>query len=1284
MMPIFDEIRASDLEHWATRGESERWMPSLLQQLIFGSGAKLRQCRFLTHEKVNLGGWDGIVEAETEGFNVPLGYSGWELSRTADDGVIAKAKDDVEKRAKSLGELIPAETTLAIVTLRVWPRRRREDGSFEEAHEHKTSWAREQAERLGWRKVVVLDSLDLAAWIARQPGVGLWLAVMMGRKVTGATALLRRWEMLKTLRSDLSPEVFLAGRNTFCETLDAWIAAPESEAFEIRSWSYEEVGDFVAAWLAKRTADDPVPLPAAAITSAEAWQTLATSSTPLLLLADGGLELAPEQISAATAKGHRVILRTHAGRSRGPGAALPSLGRDPLADVLHKCGVDHHLAWQWAGECGGSGVVLKRLLGGHASSPEWANGPAACAWAPIVLFGAWDANCEADRERITEVFAKPYAEVEDLLRPWTSSNHPLLKQTESHWRVLSREDAWRFLSPWLKAEHHVRFRSAATNVLRELNPRYDMPSAERIYAGIYKKEPRHSYRLRRGMAETLCLLANQAPDSEAGSQAAETVSAVVAQVLEQCEDWRLWASLGQALPLLAEAAPDAFLNALEKDLRAAAPASRELFGQSDGDIFSDHPHVELMWALEGLMWERRSVARACTALARLAALDPGGNCSPRPSGVLREAFLPWYPQCCLNVKERCQLIDQLTQAVPSVGWTLLLGLLPKTHDMSSPRHRPRFRDSTGVEPGEVSAAEYWEQVHHVARRLVECVGNDPARWESLIGELHAVPNEVFDAAIGHLEHTMENQGAAERDKVWDALRAEASRHRYFEKADWAMRTPRLEKMEKLVRQFEPADLVARFVWLFRSAHCTHVPGNTIDTPHDEAERHGEEARYAALTNIHAQGGIAAIARLVEQVETFHAGQIGRLIATAEFRRDEVILPNWLESESPRAHAFACGYAGVRFAKEGWPWLQRLGWSQWPAKHTGELASIFPLREETWRHLEAVGPEVVDAYWKNTGTWMHGVTAEEATRAIRELVARGRVFAALDGISSCEYLKIHLPAAVILETLECLSAQDRAPSTSDAPRAEQNQLDIWHLHTAIELLQKADALTEAEKDGVERLEWCFLPLFEHNGKPKRLLHHLLQAPKEFADVVIMAGYKSDDPDSDNGSMTEDDRAKAKACRMLLDHLTKLPGTNDSGCVDETTFLGWMRKAREVAAEKKHLRACDHVIGGWFLHSPVEGDGQWPCNAICRFLCETDSAEMKRGLATAIFNNQGWPAALRDGMSMSNLGDRHDAVCKLQELEAKLDLSFPIVAAILRHAAEEQERVLHRRLRDADEA
>lgn len=608
-------------------------MPSLLRQLILGSGVQLRQCRFLTHEQVNLGGWDGIVEAETPGLHVSQGLSGWELSRTSNERVVEKAREDVEKRTRQPGDLIPMETALVIVTLRVWPRRRREDGSYEESHEHKTTWARDQAAGFGWREIRVLDAVDLSGWIAQQPDVGIWLSQVMGRNVRGARSLLLHWQDLETLHPKLGPSVFLAGRDELIKRLDAWFSKSSAEAFDVQSWSHEDVRDAIAAWWRKR--DNAESLDAASpvtVTSLEAWQYLVRHKRPLLLVADSGLELTSEQVSTAIASSHHVLLRTNAGYIRGPGCRLAPLHREILAEELKKSGIDYNAAWRWAGEAGGSGVVLKRLLSDHGPEPEWAAKTVAADLAPIVLFGAWNAKCEADTARISEVFGRPYEEVEKLLRPWITTNHPLVRQVDHNWRIISREDAWRWLSPHLRQDHHARFRQAAVTILAELNPRYDMPAKERIYAGIYKRAPIHSYRLRRATGETLCLLGLRPPTIEISARAIDLVRDIIGEVLAKSEDWKLWASLDNALLFIAEAAPDLFLKAVEDDLRREAPATLQLFAENGDSLFGDHPHVEVMWALEGLMWERAWVTRAALALAHMAALDPGGNCSPPANG----------------------------------------------------------------------------------------------------------------------------------------------------------------------------------------------------------------------------------------------------------------------------------------------------------------------------------------------------------------------------------------------------------------------------------------------------------------------------------------------------------------------------------------------------------------------------------------------------------------------------------------------------------------------------
>jgi hypothetical protein len=236
---IFEEIRAADLTNWADRVESDRQLASLVRHLVLGSGAKVRGCRFLTHEETNTSGWDGIVIAETEGLYVPAQNSGWELSK--EKAVVAKAERDISERSANPGELQLPETTYVAVTLRRWPGRKIDDRK-QSSGDHKKAWAEEKKAKYGWKNVRVIDAIDLAAWIAAVPGAALWLAQLMGHRMTGATSLLAHWNELSTLRVGLTPEIFLAGRNVFSAALDSWIGG-SPKAFEAQTWSHQDLKD---------------------------------------------------------------------------------------------------------------------------------------------------------------------------------------------------------------------------------------------------------------------------------------------------------------------------------------------------------------------------------------------------------------------------------------------------------------------------------------------------------------------------------------------------------------------------------------------------------------------------------------------------------------------------------------------------------------------------------------------------------------------------------------------------------------------------------------------------------------------------------------------------------------------------------------------------------------------------------------------------------------------------------------------------------------------------------
>ena len=156
-------------------------------------------------------------------------------------------------------------------------------------------------------------------------------------------------------------------------------------------------------------------------------------------------------------------------------------------------------------------------------------------------------------------------------------------------------------------------------------------------------------------------------------------------------DWRLIASLRAELPLLMEAAPRPFLEALELLLQEGS-ALRPIF--REGGFFSPFsPHTYLLWALEVLAWDPEHFARVSLILAKLAKLHPGGTLSNRPENSLTEIFLPWHPSTNASQEQRLAALNLIARQVPEIGWTLITKLLQAMHNIGNYSERPKYRDA---------------------------------------------------------------------------------------------------------------------------------------------------------------------------------------------------------------------------------------------------------------------------------------------------------------------------------------------------------------------------------------------------------------------------------------------------------------------------------------------------------------------------------------------------------------------------------------------------------------
>src|SRR5262249_23803087 len=160
----------------------------------------------------------------------------------------------------------------------------------------------------------------------------------------------------------------------------------------------------------------------------------------------------------------------------------------------------------------------------------------------------------------------PYRDVVALAERWSGPPEPMLTRAPSRWELVSRDDSWALISHALNDDDLRRFEEVSLEVLGEPDPACDLPSDERWQANVLGKVRTHSSTLRTGLAESLALLGARPPERKSLSLDPRSLARYVVRSLLDGKDWKAWASLSSDLPLLAEAAPDAFLNALEKDL----------------------------------------------------------------------------------------------------------------------------------------------------------------------------------------------------------------------------------------------------------------------------------------------------------------------------------------------------------------------------------------------------------------------------------------------------------------------------------------------------------------------------------------------------------------------------------------------------------------------------------------------------------------------------------------------------------------------------------------------
>ena len=801
------------------------------------------------------------------------------------------------------------------------------------------------------------------------------------------------------------------------------------------------------------------------------------------------------------------------------------------------------------------------------------------------------------------------------------------------WRVVDRKKLWQELGPRIFDRHLEKIKQCAVTVLSERDPRFDLPPDKRYAADIHEKALKYSSTLRKGLAETLALLGTN-PDALTNcSPHKRKVTAVLAvrKILENA-DWALWGSLNDLLPVLAEAAPNEFLDVVEKALDQSPCPFDELFSQEGAPITGNNYMTGLLWALETLAWDTDYLVRVCVILGDLAARDPGGNWSNRPVDSLTTILLPWLPQTTAPIERREVAVNKLINEVPDVAWNLLISLLPEQHQMSSGTRKPEWRDTVPDNgSARVSEEEYQEQVDSYAEMAVSMASDDIDKLTELVGILDNLPKPSLDKLLEHLS-SEEICGKPEdqRLKLWTQLTELASRHRRFSDAEWAFDGERVSKIEDVATKLAPENPFHLHRRLFSHNDLDLYEGTWGDPQQEQKlDQHRQklnQRRQQAIKEILAYGGIDMVLQFAESVES--SWDVGRSLGTiAQVETDKHILPELLETENTKLALLTTAYVRCRQDINGWEWVDGFDTSNWSVTQTGQFLSYLPFTKETWHRATDWLGKSEKEYWSRTSTLPYH-TDDDFGIAIDKLIEYDRPHDAIKCLYQMKYHKQPLDKSRSVKAL-------RATISSQEPSQDIDP------HSIIEIIKALQDDPDTDTDDLFQIEWNYLNLlngyYHRDASPKALENGLSSNPKFFCKVIRLVYRSKKETESpffykvirfvyrfvyrSKKGFSEQEKAIAENAYKLLDKWKIPPGTQSDGQFSPEQFTEWLKKTKKACANSGHLEVALMHIGQVLIHAPSDPAGLWIHRTVTFALNAKDVEKMRDGFRIGIYNSQG---------------------------------------------------------------
>ncbi|RDV03029.1 hypothetical protein DXH95_14080 [Sphingorhabdus pulchriflava] len=1208
----YHDITSTDIARWAETSRARAVLPVLVRRLVYSVMPNAKLVDFPGHDAGQRPGWDGRVEAPQSSPWVPEGASGWELSVSSD--LQGKPTADIAERRK-LSAAERRSTTFIFVTARNWP--------------GKTAWIEKQQAIGDWLDVRAYDAADLAQWLDQSAPTQAWFAHELNRSVDGVRPMdevARSWA--EAAQPALSAKLFEPAVEAHRTRLQEWLASPGERPFVVVADSVDEATAFLSEALKEPDGSIGVAASAAcAVSSPDALRRLAAAAPNSILITENA---ATELAASGLYRSHRIITaRARTTVEQDPDIALEPLGDEALDAALEDMGIARDDWPRWRAEAGNSPTILRRRL---ALSPELRRP----AWAhradllrklvPIFLAGAWKRDTAGDANCVELLAEKKYPEIERDVAELAALADAPVWAIGNYRGLVSRKDALFAIADAITPEDFDSFLKLAELMFSLDDPQFDLPVEERWRANILGKRPEVSGALRQSVGELLVLFAlygDRLVGARLGNIAAR-IEGLVGRVLKGV-DARTWLSRQGDLQLLAEAAPDAFLNAVEADLKSANPQILAMLRPVGSALFDGPDRTGLLWALELVAWHRDNFGRVFDILGQLSEVAIDDNWMNKPENSLHSLVRFWWPQTAAPLDDRLRKMETFARTGSNAAWKLLMAQL-SNHGFASANAHPRWRnDAAGSDARPVHADQFATR-----RKALDLLLAWPKYSIDQLGQMFEQFSEFPDEDRNKLIDRGEAWLAADasdldRSELAERLRRYTVRHkrRGAEGAE-------MDRIVDFAAKLVPEDLLMRHRWLFADYYVPEARGEIEDEKFDfEArDKRISKAREIAVAELYAARGLDGVVALLK-IGKAHGAVGHALVQVIEPGKESETIAGllaWPEGEMAPA-IDSCLLSMIHRAAAD----VRDGLLSDASRSDDYALRLFlaaPFDRSTWELMERERPSISRDYWKKVPLQPWHLEESDLSYMIDRALGADRPLAAFQAVSGIA--KKADPAD--------LTRVLRAIPNARAEEAQAVRIDAWHIGEALAAVAIDDAMPLAER---AQLEFLFLDGLRHDQHGIPALEALIASdPNEFVHLVKLL-FKRDDGSSDS---TDDDASPEQRQAFLtkiwnlLDQLARIPGMREDGSIDTTALLTWIVAAREGCAGVGRQDSCDRRIGTLLAKSPDGKDGHWPHPAVRDALDAIGTEAVKSGFNIGKCNSRGVVWRAPGGGQERDLADR----------------------------------------------